>query len=130
MSWLFAPPPEPRSAWSIIRWWEARRVPYNLIVGTVGLLSFVAFLALVGYCGHLEPGEDAFELLELFIAPIAINLCYTAGWVTEISLWRAQTWGRPLGPRLLRLGLAFSLIVVMLPAILWAVTCVARAVGG
>ena len=130
VSWLFAPPPEPRSAWSIIRWWEARRVPYNLIVGTVGLLSFVAFLALVGYCGHLEPGEDAFEPLELFIAPIAINLCYTAGWVTEISLWRAQTWGRPIGPRLLRLGLAFSLIVVMLPAILWAVTCDARAVGG
>ncbi len=130
MSWLFAPPPEPRSAWSIIRWWEARRVPYNLIVGTVGLLSFVTFLALIGYCGQLPLGEDAFEPLGLIIAPIAINFCYTAGWVTEIALWHAQPSGRPIGPRLLRFGLGFSLIVVMLPAMLWAITCAARAVGG
>jgi len=92
----------------------------------MGLLSFVALLALIGYCGHLEPGDDAFEPLGLVIAPIAINFCYAAGWVTEISPWRAQPSGRRIGPRLLRLGLAFSVIVVMLPAVLWAITCVAR----
>jgi len=96
----------------------------------VGLLSLVAFLALIGYCGHLPLGEDAFEPLGLLIAPIAINICYTAGWVTEIALWLAQPAGRLVGPRLLRLGLGFSLIVATLPAILWAITCVARAVGG
>ena len=129
MSWLFAPPPDPRSAWSVIRWWEVRRVPYNLIVGGVGLLSLVVFLALIGHCGDVKPGEDAFEPIGLFLGLIAANVCYTAGWVTEISLSRGQPSGPSMGPQLLRWGLGFSLIVVMLPAILWTITCVARAIG-
>ena len=129
MSWLFAPPPEPRSAWSVILWWEVRRVPYNLIVGGVGLLSLAAFLALIGHCGDVKPGEDAFEPILLFLTAIAANVCYTAGWVTEISLLRGHPSEPSIAPRLLRWGLAFSLFVVVLPAVVWAITCVARAFG-
>ena len=130
MTWLFALPAEPRTAWSIILWWEVRRVPYNLIVCGVGLLSLVAFLALIGHCGHLEPGEDAFEPILLFLGLIAANVCYSAGWVTELALRRGDPLGPSIAPQLLRWGLGFSLIVVMLPTILWAITCIARAVSG
>jgi len=129
VSWLFAVPPDPRSTWSIIVWWEVRRVPYNLIVCGLGLLSLAAFLALIGHCGHLEPGEDAFEPILLFLGLIVANVCYTAGWVTEIALRRGQASGPSIAPQLLRWGLGFSLIVVMLPTILWAIICVARAVS-
>jgi len=128
VSWLFAPPPEPRSPWGIILWWELRRVPYNLIVCGLGLLSLAAFLALIGHCGDVPPGEDAFEPIGLFLALIAANVCYTAGWVTEIVLLRGEPSEPSIGPRLLRWGLAFSVVVVMLPTMLWAIICIARAV--
>jgi hypothetical protein len=130
MRWLFADPPEPRSAGSIIRWWEARRLAYNLIVGGVGLLSLAAFLGLIGLCGHLQPGEDAFEPIVLFVGAIAANFCYTAGWVTEVFLLRRNRSGPSVAPQLFGTGLVFSLIVVLLPALLWAVICVTRAFGG
>ena len=130
MRWLFADPPEPRSAWSIIRWWEVRRIAYNLIVGGVGLLSLAAFLGLIGLCGHLEPGEDAFEPIALFVGVVAANICYTAGWVTEVFLLRRNPSGPSAAPQLLGSGLVFSLFVVLLPALLWAITCVTRAFGG
>jgi hypothetical protein len=32
----------PRSAWSVVGWWERRRSTYNLVVGAAGLVTLTA----------------------------------------------------------------------------------------
>ena len=63
----------------------------------MGLLSFVALLALIGYCGHLEPGDDAFEPLGLVIAPnsmLSLERGRALGWWScmECDNWVEVVW--------------------------------------
>jgi len=105
----------------IVLWWEARRIPYNLIVGGIGLCSLVSFFIAITGSGALEPGEDAVEPIALFAAPFLINFAYTGGWVLEVMAHLSGgRKARPMGPRLLKLGTAFSLGVVCFPALIWS----------
>ena len=113
-----------------IAWWELRRIPYNLIVGTFGLICLFLFCAAIERSGHLQPGEDAVEPMVLFIAPILVNLCYTGGWIVEVfgrlsgvidSVW--------FSPRLLKFGLGFSLFIVSLPAVVWLCICIFHSIA-
>jgi len=36
------PAPAPRNTWGILKWWESRRLKYNLIVGGFGFASLGA----------------------------------------------------------------------------------------
>ncbi len=105
----------------MVLWWERRRIAYNLTVGGVGFVSLILFLICITPEGVLAPGEEALEPLAVVFAPIAMNICYSAGWLLE-SLLRAvrPEHQRPFGPLLMRAGFAFSLIVVTLPSISWA----------
>jgi hypothetical protein len=103
--------------WDAIAWWETRRIPFNLLVLVVGLISGTIFV----FVGSHVFGPDA-DLGNPFLAIIAFalaaNLCYTLGWVTEI-LW---AWGNtaqtePMRPKVFRAGLVFSIGVTLLPAI-------------
>jgi len=128
--WLFQVPEGKHSLIGIILWWEARRIPVNFIVGSVGLISLVIFYIAIGSSGHLEPGEDAVEPMALFVAPILFNIAYTGGWLAEIALrifWRDS---QPLiGPILLKVGITFSLFVVLLPSIFWGCYWLLHAIG-
>jgi len=62
-TWLFRVSDGERSAWDVIVWWEMRRVPYNLIVGTVGFLSLVISYVCIRAAGVPDPGEGAVELM-------------------------------------------------------------------
>ena len=73
MEWLFTVPDGRRSAWSIIKWWELRRIPYNLIVGIVGVCSLLLFFFFISQSGELKPGEDAEEPLAIIAAPFLMN---------------------------------------------------------
>jgi hypothetical protein len=121
---LFAPPSTPVTPGAAIRWWEKRRVAYNVIVLAAALVSFVLFFVANLASGDLPPGEDAVEPLGLIagtiLFPVAINVCYTLGWLVEAplrSLVRRPL--RNLGPALFSTGLAFSLLVVTAPAAYW-----------
>ncbi len=92
--WLFFVPEGDRSLRDIVFWWEVRSVPYNLIVGGVGLCSLILFFVLIEVSGKLKPGEDAVEPLGLIVAPFAMNICYTAGWVVEALLVTSGTANR------------------------------------
>jgi hypothetical protein len=70
INWLFAVPEEPRPWWKIIIWWEVRRIPYNLIVGSVGFISLLLFFLFINLAHELKPGEDAVEPMALFINEI------------------------------------------------------------
>jgi hypothetical protein len=117
---MFSVPQEPRSALGIIGWWELRRIPYNIIVGSVGLCSLVLFFVFITYSGVLAPGEDPEEPIAIIMAPFLINIFYTAGWVVElISRFIIREKVERLGPLLLKLGLGFSLLVALLPSVYW-----------
>ena len=43
-AWMFDSRTESLEPFEIIKWWEKRRLPYNLIVGATGLLTCVITL--------------------------------------------------------------------------------------
>jgi hypothetical protein len=116
------PAPAPRRAGAIIRWWEGRRLVYNLAVGAAGLVSVGTATAISALAG--------LPLLPLPWQPVVIfgtmaNLCYLLGPAAEIIIHKI--WGSallPTGPALYRMGLTFSVGLALFPAllvILWLV---------
>lgn len=54
----------------IILWWELRRIPYNVIMYIVGLLSF-------------QIGYVTIPLVYIIIG-LGLNVLYTLGWIIEL----------------------------------------------
>jgi hypothetical protein len=110
------PAPAERSAGAIWRWWDRRRLPYNLIVGAAGLITMgVADLAFL----ILEPDEGPVPWQAAVFFGVAANICYLLGPTVEILAHKI--WGRsllPIGPALYRMGLTFSVGLAFFPAIL------------
>lgn len=119
------PAPAHRSLGGIIRWWESRRLHYNLIVGSTGLFS----LAAVWVIGSLPPdGNISPPPLQLVLAfGVLANLCYLLGPAVEAAV--GTIWGRkilPVGPVLFRIGLTFSVGLTLLPTLLITLNWVYR----
>ena len=111
--WFFSPPPNNATVWQTIVWWELRRPLYNILVLTTAAVSLFLIHVLVPLYIKIHPGEDIVEPILIFLGPILMNICYTAGSVVRIL-------GVPgrYAPALLRLGFKFSLGVVLLPSVL------------
>jgi hypothetical protein len=109
--------PSGMSRTEIIRWWEQRRVRYNLIVGCTGMIS--VFLVTIIGAVVVKPGEDFVEPTALFFGPvvyaIAANVCYTAGWLFDITFYDSSA-----RQRLFKTGLIFSVVLTSIPGI-WSV---------
>jgi hypothetical protein len=54
----------------IILWWEIRRIPYNIIMYFIGLLSF-------------QIGYVTIPLVDIIIG-LGLNVLYTLGWIIEL----------------------------------------------
>lgn len=128
------PAPARRNVPSILRWWEKRRLPYNLILGSTGALTtgVVVFFATIPPLGIPPPGVELLVPIAAFGA--MANVCYTFGSIVEIVVHKM--WGRgvlPVGPALYRIGLTFSVGLALVPALLilviWVVRVLAVAVG-
>lgn len=111
MAGLFHVPEGPRTAISIVGWWEARRFTYNVVVGAAGIATCMLLncLALL-----------TFESLVLGVLAwgICANICYTSGWICELiskRLWREKA--EYIGPILFSLGLPFSFFLTLAPGI-------------
>jgi hypothetical protein len=108
-----------------IGWWEARRIPFNLIVGSAGILTCVV-VGIVGLASevlfHSEfglPNPPLFVLFGVIIYGILANACYTGGWVTELIVRRM--WPREadrFATLSFSLGIIFSVLVTLVPAVL------------
>lgn len=112
------PLPARRTVGGIVRWWERRRLPYNLIVGSAGLVS-TGYVALLNVAVWGQP-LDLGGLLPLILAfGVGANVCYTLGPVVEAAVERLFR-GRvlPVGPVLYRMGLTFSVGLALFPALL------------
>jgi hypothetical protein len=125
---LFPAPAERRPS-AIVRWWEARRLHYNLIVGSAGMVSVSAMLIAETFV--FGGGEDLFMLWQPIVAfGVLANVCYCLGPVVEVALERI--WGRtllPVGPSLFRMGLTFSVGLALLPVLIVIIATIARLVA-
>ena len=110
------PEPARRSVPAIVRWWEKRRLFYNVAVGCAGLVTLGAATVLVSIM------ERRFVLVPwqpVVVFGVAANVCYLFGPALEILI--EKIWGRtvlPTGPALYRMGLTFSIGLALLPTLL------------
>jgi len=120
---LFHREPAIATPWAIVGWWEVRRVPFNLIVGMVGIVTVATgSLAMSVTNAFLEtplhrPDPPLFFFALIYA--LVVNLFYTGGWLAEL-LWR-RMWGGPHGELAtlsFRLGLLFSILITLLPAVI------------
>jgi hypothetical protein len=108
--------PERNRRWySIILWWELRRIPYNfilLITGIAGLLLVYQFSRISGI------NVDSFFESGLPIIAFALgaNTGYTLGWVVELAASNLID-KKEFGPRMFLRGTIFSLVLCILPAL-------------
>jgi hypothetical protein len=123
----FSKPTPPHTAGSVIKWWERRRLWYNLILfAEIILVSLVLTILRAAY------ESTALEWLasSLFFSAIPIisgflllqipaNIWYTCGWLVEIPLrkiWRNMpdgfsSWAQRIG---LGFSICFTLIIMVL----------------
>jgi len=120
---LFLPAENPSSFVKVLAWWELRRIAFNILVGAVGIVSFVVNLWL--WTTYIQqPGEDdGFgPAVPAILFGILANIFYTSGWIVEGLILAVRRRGsNEIGPRLFKLGLVFSLILASLPGLLLAV---------
>ena len=123
------PMPAKRSVGSIIKWWEKRRLAYNVAVGSAGVVTLVLghfFLALPPN-GFINTDFGWWPVPLIY--GVLANVCYTFGPTLEIlieKLFRGQV--LPTGPGLYRMGLTFAVGLTLLPALVHIIFWVARIV--
>jgi hypothetical protein len=129
-NWFFDVPDEPRSVLQIVLWWEKRRVPFNILIGLVGILSLVLLFIFVGSSITGHPGEDIVEPISILFAPFVINFCYTLGWIVEIAFGGIWKKDEPnFATKLLRFGTGFSLFLISAPTIIWGIIFLLGKIG-
>lgn len=115
--YFFTPIYRPRSAWTVFRWWESRRLLYNAVVGAAGLVTVGAvsgFLLLP----PRAPGWGAWDGVFPAILGYGVlaNLCYSLGAPADLLLRRfLGDRAAAAGPVLFRYGFVFSLGLTLLP---------------
>jgi hypothetical protein len=116
---LFQIPPEPRSAFRILLWWELRRCVYLPFLAIVGFIA-VALMAFAAR--NPPPGDEGFEpLLLVMFSFFGANVCYTGGWIAELvarRMWKDKV--TYFGPVAFSLGLIFTALVCIPVPLLFA----------
>jgi hypothetical protein len=111
-------------SWHTIGWWEVRRIPYNILVGTTGIISVGLCLVTGILCEHVIgnpigiPDPPFFALLAAAAYGLMANLCYTGGWIAELfvrKIWPEQS--SAFGRISFFLGLMFSILLTLVPGI-------------
>lgn len=114
--------------WQVVLWWEARRLPFNLVVGVTGAVTCAVMLTIAVVCEKLigipigMPDPPIVILLVIGAYAGAANLCYTGGWAAE--LFALEVWGgraRSFGEIAFGLGVLFAVMLTLLPAALTVV---------
>ena len=122
---LFTRNEPPQSTWQVIAWWEARRIPYNLLVGAMGAISTAMCLVTAISCERFLgepiglPDPPFVAVLAVIIYAVMANVCYTGGWVAELivgKVWPEER--KSFGTISFTLGLVFSMLLTLLPGVL------------
>ena len=120
------PAPARRSVGGIVRWWESRRLAYNVFVGSAGLVS-LGVVNLITSLSSVPPING--QWIAVVVFGVMANVCYLLGPAIEIAL--QKLWGEkllPVGPGLFRMGLTFSVGLALFPALLFMIAWVVQVV--
>ncbi len=124
------PAPAPRSVASIVKWWERRRLAYNVAVGAAGAFSLLAVNGIMLLPPHPFGTQPGIPWQGAVVFGVLANLCYLLGPAAEIATYKL--WDRsvlPSGPTLYRMGLTFSVGLALLPTLLAVIQLVFRIVA-
>ncbi len=129
---LFPLPDYRRTPWSLLLWWEARRLAYNVAVGGAGLVTLGVMGTVSLLPPLLHPPLVAWPqvLVGVVVYGVLANVCYSLGWGAEVAmrlLWKDQA--PEAGPALFRQGLSFAVGLTLLPIPLVVLSCLARFLG-
>lgn len=123
---LFYPLPDyRRTTWSLLAWWESRRLVYNAVVGGTGLVALGLVTLFTSLPPHPIPMAGLWR--GVIVYGVLANVCYTGGWVLELAMKRL--WGRlapDAGPMLFRQGLIFSVGLTLLPVVVAGMSWLVR----
>jgi hypothetical protein len=124
--YFFSPLYAPGNAWAVVRWWERRRLFYNVVVGTAGLLTTaIAYLQIA-----IAPGPAGPPLGFILVYALAANLFYSLGAPIDLALRRVlRERAGPVAQALFRYGVAFSIGLTLLPIPLLVLSTIARLLG-
>lgn len=127
LAWrLFSRREEASGTFDIIKWWELRRIPYNVIVGTAGVITLIVTIAVAAIASEKfgEPlGLPDPPIIAVFAVigyGIGANACFTGGWLVEIivrKIWHDQVGA--FAQISFALGLVFSVLLTLAPAVLF-----------
>ncbi len=132
MSWpdwdsMFTGDAEGCSRRDLLRWWEARRIRYSLLIGIVGFITW--WLVIIAGSAAVKPGVDFEEPVAMIVGPffyaIAANICYTLGSLVDFI----RNAGVP-SKRLFKVGLIFSQVITSLPGFWALITWIGTLVTG
>jgi hypothetical protein len=120
--YFFTPLYCPRTAWDVFRWWERRRLLFNVCVGGAGLLTLASLQLLAALPPHLPFFDIPWPAVVVY--GVLANLFYTLGAPADLLI---RNWFGPRAaaaePVLFRYGFVFSLGLTLLPialgAMLW-----------
>ena len=118
---LFPAPAELRNTAAIFRWWESRRLTYNVIVGGTGVFTLLAIKSI----GMIPPMSMTVPVFWPGILAYGFfaNLCYSLGFITEAVMTRAWHEETPrVGPAMFRQGLVFSVGLTLFPVALMGIS--------
>jgi hypothetical protein len=134
LTWrLFSRREEVVDAVDIIKWWELRRIPYNIAVGTAGIITLVVVVAVAAIASEKlgEPlGLPDPPIIAVFAVigyAIGANVCFTGGWMAEIiarKLWQERVGA--FAQISFALGVVFSILLTLAPAVLFTALLAAR----
>ncbi|HXI20910.1 MAG TPA: hypothetical protein VNH46_07495 [Gemmatimonadales bacterium] len=123
--YFFSPLYYPRSPWAVVRWWESRRLFYNLSVGAAGLVTIAAGFGFSVLPPHPVGFAPAWVLVPIY--GVLANLCYSLGAACDLLLRRSLgDRAAGLGQALFRYGYAFSIGLTLFPIPLLALGWVLR----
>jgi ankyrin repeat protein len=106
-----------------IKWWEARRIPYNAMVGAAGLVSIALVLTadLISesffHFTYAMPDPPLAAVFAILLYAIAANACYTGGWIAEIVARKAWPAKASRLKDSFLWGSLFSMVLTLLPGV-------------
>jgi hypothetical protein len=122
---LFSRNEDALTSFDVVKWWEARRIPYNLIVGGTGIATVLVGTFLCFIASRMTPAPFAFPDPPLFVVfavvgyGVMANVCFTGGWVAELlarKIWRERA--NHFAQISFTLGVLFSVLLTLTPALL------------
>ena len=110
-----------KQPWDAIVWWEIRRIPYNVALAILGMMSIGASLWIESRLA--AAGESVLNPLGLIVGValycLAANVFSALGWISEL-LWSGGHTSRTASSRrrVFLIGLAASCAMTLSPVVL------------